>query len=94
MCFRTSLWERQRAQLALSWSWRPYDCRLQRFSAAAFDAWLGPRTVLLIGDSLTAQMYYSLVFLLGSSVVRQIEHLDGVRGGNLSGTGGPHGATT
>ena len=35
---------------------------------AAFSAWLGERTLLLWGDSLSAQLYYSLLFLLGTAV--------------------------
>ncbi|KAL1522290.1 hypothetical protein AB1Y20_017911 [Prymnesium parvum] len=81
MCFRASLWERMRAQLALSWTWRPYDCQMRRFTARGFDEWLGKRTLLLLGDSLTAQMYYSLLFLLGPAVLRQLEHHDGMKGG-------------
>jgi hypothetical protein len=34
----------------------------------AFDRWLGPRHMLIIGDSLTAQLYYSLIWLLGDTV--------------------------
>ena len=33
--------------------------------------WLGPRHVLLLGDSLMAQLYYSLVWLLGDSLLEQ-----------------------
>lgn len=84
-CFRTSLWERMRVQRSLSWTWRPFDCKLEVFDAEAFDRWLGPRTLLLLGDSLTAQMYYSLVFFLGASVTRQLEHRDGVRGADTAG---------
>lgn len=74
VCYRTSFWERERALQALSWTWRPYDCRLEPLDASAFDAWLGSRTILLIGDSLTAQLYYSLVLLLGDAVVKRVEH--------------------
>lgn len=79
ICFRSSLWERERSQLALSWTWRPYDCRMASFDAHAFDRWLGRRTIVIIGDSLSAQMYFSLVFMLGTVVVKQIEHTDGLR---------------
>ena len=58
------------------------------------SSWLptGPRTVLLVGDSLTAQMFYSLSFLLGSAVVEQMEHPEGPHrpppGNSSSGGGG------
>ena len=84
VCYRVSFWERERALQALSWTWRPYDCRLEPFDASAFDAWLANRTMVLVGDSLTAQLYYSLIFLLGEAVVETVEHADGMRraGGN------------
>lgn len=81
VCFRESYWERERAIQALSWTWRPYDCRLEAFDAAKFDAWLGQRTLVLVGDSLTAQLYYSLVFLLGGAVTGSVEHEDGTKRG-------------
>ena len=81
VCFRASFWERERSVQALSWTWRPYDCRLEPFDPAAFDAWLGQRTVVIVGDSLSAQLYYSFVLLLGDAVVSQVEHADGVRRG-------------
>lgn len=79
VCYRTSFWERERALQALSWTWRPYDCRLEPFHASAFDAWLGNRTVVIVGDSLSAQLYYSIVLLLGNAVVETVEHADGMR---------------
>ena len=82
VCYRASFWERERAIQALSWTWRPYDCRLEPFDAKAFDAWLGSRTLVIVGDSLSAQLYYSFVLLLGESVVELIEHADGVRRGS------------
>lgn len=88
VCYRLSLWERQRAQQALSWTWRPDSCRMERFDGAAFDRWLGTRSLVLIGDSLTAQLFYSLVFLLGASVVRQVEHSDGMRASDPDATEG------
>ena len=42
--------------------------------------WLGQRTILFWGDSLTGQQFYSLVFLLGSAV----DALHDVPNGNLS----------
>ena len=66
VCYRASFWERERAIQALSWTWRPYDCRLEPFDAKAFDAWLGSRTLVIVGDSLSAQLYYSFVLLLGA----------------------------
>ena len=35
----------------------------------AFDRWLGKRSLLFLGDSLQAQTYYSLLWLLGDVVV-------------------------
>ena len=29
LCWRESSWERERSIQALSWTWRPYDCRLE-----------------------------------------------------------------
>ena len=40
-------------------------------SGIAFDKWLGSRTILFLGDSLTAQGYYSLLWLAGDVVVEQ-----------------------
>jgi len=37
----------------------------------AFDRWLGARHMLVLGDSLMAQLYYSLVWLLGDTVTGQ-----------------------
>ena len=37
----------------------------------AFDRWLGARHMLVLGDSLMAQLYYSLVWLLGDTVIGQ-----------------------
>ena len=89
VCYRTSFWERERALQALSWTWRPYDCRLEPFDGAAFDKWLGTRTLVIIGDSLTAQLFYSFVLLLGGAVAGTAEHADGVRRGRASdGAGG------
>ena len=53
---------------AISWSWRPDACALAPVRGEAFDRWLGPRHMLIIGDSLTAQLYYSLIWLLGDTV--------------------------
>ena len=90
LCWRESSWERERSIQALSWTWRPYDCRLEPFDAAKFDSWLRQRTLVLVGDSLTAQLFYSLVFLLGPSVVDVIEHDDGKHHPSPSGgAGGP-----
>ena len=54
---------------AVSWSWRPYSCALAPVRGEAFDRWLGARHLLLLGDSLMAQLYYSLVWLLGDVLV-------------------------
>lgn len=37
----------------------------------AFDRWLGARHMLVLGDSLMAQLYYALVWLLGDTVIGQ-----------------------
>ena len=62
-CFQQSANERLRSAEALSWSWRPDGCRLE--PVRGFSEWLGERTLLFVGDSLTAQHFYSLVWLLG-----------------------------
>jgi len=71
LCFRQSATERLRALQAISWSWRPFHCSLAPVSGARFDAWLRKRTILFLGDSLSAQAYYSLIWLLGDYVVEQ-----------------------
>eukprot|EP00966_Prymnesium_polylepis_P135284 3127044-Prymnesium_polylepis.2 len=73
MCYRQSATERLRTLQALSWSWRPFKCALSPVSGESFDKWLGARTILFLGDSLTAQAYYSLLWLLGSAVVEQMD---------------------
>ena len=73
LCYRQSATERMRALQALSWSWRPKGCALQPVDGAAFDRWLGQRTLVLVGDSLQAQTYYSLLWLLGDAV---LDHKD------------------
>ena len=52
VCYRQSATERLRALQALSWSWRPKSCAFAPIDGAAFDRWLGTRTLLLLGDSL------------------------------------------
>ena len=79
VCYRTSFWERERALQALSWTWRPYDCQMDPIDPDVFDSWLGNRTIVIVGDSLSAQLYYSLVFLLGRAIADAIEHVDGMR---------------
>ena len=49
-------------------------------SGTGHARWLGQRTILFWGDSLTGQQFYSLVFLLGSAV----DALHDVPNGNLS----------
>tara|TARA_B100000795_G_scaffold111548_1_gene82359 strand:+ start:56 stop:328 length:273 start_codon:yes stop_codon:yes gene_type:complete len=71
VCFRQSATERLRSLQAISWSWRPDACALAPVRGEAFDAWLGPRHMLIIGDSLMAQLYYSLIWLLGDTVLQQ-----------------------
>eukprot|EP00908_Phaeocystis_cordata_P014321 Transcript_25421.p1 GENE.Transcript_25421~~Transcript_25421.p1 ORF type:complete len:382 (+),score=171.26 Transcript_25421:890-2035(+) len=71
LCYRQSATERLRSLQAISWSWRPYSCALAPVRGEAFDRWLGTRHLLLLGDSLMAQLYYSLVWLLGDAVLEQ-----------------------
>ena len=70
LCFRQSVRELTRTQAALSWSWQPRACHLAPVDGQQFDSWLGRRTVLLLGDSIMGQLFYSLVFLLGQAVAR------------------------
>ena len=71
LCYRQSASERLRVMQALSWSWRPDACTLRPVSGAVFDKWLRGRTLLFLGDSLMAQAYYSLLWLLGDWVVEK-----------------------
>ena len=73
-CFKMSYEERERSRAALSWSWQPVGCQLRRVDGAAFSAWLGQRTLLLWGDSLTGQQFYSLVFMLGDAVTSLLDY--------------------
>ena len=69
LCFKMGYVERERSRLALSYTWRPHRCSLQPVRGARFSSWLGARTLLFWGDSLTAQHFFSLVLLLGDAVV-------------------------
>jgi hypothetical protein len=71
LCYRQSATERLRTMQAMSWSWQPRQCALAPVSGVAFDKWLGNRTILFVGDSISAQFYYSLVWLLGDAVVEK-----------------------
>ena len=71
LCYRQSATERLRTLQALSWSWRPFQCALAPVKGDGFDQWLGRRTIVFLGDSLTAQSYYSLLWLIGGVVVEQ-----------------------
>ena len=73
-CFKMSYEERERSRAALSWSWQPAGCQLRRVDGAAFSTWLGQRTLLLWGDSLTGQQFYSLVFMLGDAVISLLDY--------------------
>ena len=68
LCFRQSVHELTRTQAALSWSWQPHACHMVPVDGNGFDSWLGRRTILLLGDSIMGQLFYSLVFLLGRAV--------------------------
>ena len=69
LCYKMGYVERERARATLTWSWRPDSCVLSTVDGLRFATWLGQRTMLFIGDSLTAQHFFSLVLLLGSAVV-------------------------
>ena len=71
LCFRQSATERLRSLQAISWGWRPDACALAPVRGEAFDRWLGARHMLVLGDSLMAQLYYALVWLLGDTVIGQ-----------------------
>ena len=88
ICYRQSASERLRAAQALSWSWRPFACALAPVRGDLFDHWLGPRRILFLGDSLTAQSYFSLVWLLGDAIVEHVDLQEAVRNGS-SHTGQP-----
>lgn len=68
LCYRMGYLERERARLALSYTWRPHKCSMRVVDGMAFSRWLGGRTILFWGDSLTAQHYFSLVLMLGGAV--------------------------
>jgi hypothetical protein len=69
LCYRQSATERLRTMQAMSWSWQPRGCALAPVRGDDFDRWLDNRTILFVGDSLSAQSYYSLLWLLGDAVV-------------------------
>ena len=69
VCHRLSYAERARSRAALSWTWQPKDCSISTVDSGAFSRWLGPRTLLFWGDSLTAQHFFSMVFMLGDDVI-------------------------
>jgi len=71
LCYRQSATERLRTMQAMSWSWQPRQCALAPVRGDAFDRWLGNRTILFVGDSLSTQSYYSLLWLLGDTVVEK-----------------------
>ena len=69
LCYQMSYLERERVREALSWTWQPDACEMSKVDGGRFSRWLGERTLLFWGDSLTAQHFFSLVFLLGDAVV-------------------------
>jgi hypothetical protein len=73
ICYRQSATERMRNLQSLSWSWRPKSCALAPVRGEAFDRWLGTRTILFLGDSLSAQQFYSLIWLLGDAVTSLVD---------------------
>jgi hypothetical protein len=73
LCYRQSATERLRTLQAISWSWRPKRCALAPVDGSALARWLGQRTLLFVGDSLSAQAYYSLLWLLGDEVEWQMD---------------------
>ncbi len=74
VCFRMSYAERERSRHALTWTWQPESCTLPKVDGARFSRWLGQRTLLFWGDSLSAQHFYALVLLLGPSVLSLLDH--------------------
>ena len=50
------------------------------------------RTLVVVGDSLSAQLYYSFVLLLGDAVVSLVEHPDGLRRSRAASSGSDGGA--
>jgi len=53
---------------ALSWAWTPRHCQLRPVNASRFGGWLGQRTLVSWGDSLSAQAFFSLLLMLGEEV--------------------------
>ena len=53
LCYKMGYTERERARSYLSYSWQPTRCAMPVFDGRAFSAWLGRRTLLLWGDSLS-----------------------------------------
>ena len=83
LCYKMSYAERERARAVLSYSWQPRRCALARVNGSAFSRWLGSRTLLLWGDSLIGQQFYSLVWLLKQHVVKIVDYAtaeDALRG--------------
>ncbi|BDA42957.1 probable protein trichome birefringence-like 10 [Coccomyxa sp. Obi] len=66
-----------RARESALWRWRPNSCSLfdfrpmssERHTLGALLKKLGPRKIILVGDSLTLEQYLSLEGLLGSEIV-------------------------
>lgn len=92
LCSRVSASERARAREALSWAWAPRHCRLRPVDGAEFGRWLAGRVLLVWGDSLSAQAYFSMLFMLGTEVedVRDLspQELDGFLAGDGAAEGG------
>ena len=64
-----------RTSEALTYAWTPQLCQMHALDPYDFDRWLGRRVILFLGDSLTAQHYFSLKFMLGDMVVEQVDDL-------------------
>lgn len=78
LCFKLGFSERARSRAALSWAWRPRHCELHAVDGALLSRWLGNRTMLFWGDSLTAQHFFSFVLMLGDAVesIRDVDPKD------------------
>lgn len=85
LCYRQSATERLRALQTITWSWRPFSCAMRPVRGEEFDRWLGARTILFLGDSLNAQAYYSLIWLLGDFVIEQKDLFGRVPGEDVVG---------
>ena len=78
LCFKFGYSERERSRAALTWAWQPRECELHAVDGALLSRWLGNRTMLFWGDSLTAQHFFSFVLMLGDAIdsIRDVDPKD------------------